>query len=96
MLLGEPITAADVASIDPDFAQHHLGTLLQDDGVARMEALLFDQLRFVGAAAKGSGEDESGDEGNADVELVKGGRQRRVTERNKRLCVATSDCTRTF
>lgn len=78
MLLEEPITAADVVSIDPDFAQHHLGTVLRGGGVAQMEALLFGELYFVAAPPDGVG---------ADVELIKGGKKKRVTERNKKLCV---------
>lgn len=74
MLLGEPITAADVASIDPDFAQHHLGTVLRDGGVAEMESLLFDDLRFIAPTSDRVGEM---------VELIEGGRHKRVTERNK-------------
>ena len=75
MLLHEPITAEDVRRVDPDFARHRVEALLQDGGVATMEAALMDELTFVGVAR--GGEEEEGEE------LIPGGASIRVTEETK-------------
>jgi len=71
-----------VQRIDPGFFKFRLKPLLEDDGVAAMEAVTCDNLYFVGLAnqndvAAGGGNPE-GDE------LVAGGRKKRVTEKNKK------------
>ena len=76
VLLHEPITPEDVRRVDADFARHRVYALLQDGGVAAMEAVLMDELRFVAVAHEGDG-DADGEE------LLPGGAAMRVTEDNK-------------
>ena len=81
MLAGEEITAADVRRVDPGYYEHRVAAVLRPGGVAATEALLCDELTFVGAPRRAAGAAEAVVvEGE---ELVKGGAGVRVTERNK-------------
>lgn len=75
VLLGEKITASDVARIDPAFAQHRISALLEPGGVAAMEELGIGELRFVGVPVGCTEEEEE--------ELIPNGRAVVVTEENK-------------
>lgn len=75
VLLGEKITASDVARIDPSFAQHRISALLEPGGVAAMENLGIGELTFVGVPVGGTEEEEE--------ELIPNGRNVVVTEDNK-------------
>ena len=83
VLLGERITAFDVARIDPTFARHRVMGVLKAGGVAEMEAVLCDELKMVGVPMANA----SNNGGRAAVEpdeLFEGGRNVRVTEKNKK------------
>ena len=77
VLLAEAISAQDVSRVDPTFAQHRVHAVLKPGGVAEMEAILCDELTFVGVAMEAGGDEEG-------EELVPGGSKIRVTEENKR------------
>lgn len=68
VLLGEQITMSDVARLDPQFAELRIVNLLKPGGVTAVEEMLGDHLTFVGTNEE---------------ELIDGGKDVRVTERNK-------------
>ena len=84
MLLGEQITAAEIARFDPDFARHRIAPLLREGGVAEMEEILCDSIYFVSVP-----EDAGVGVTPREEELVSGGRQIRVTELNKERCACS-------
>jgi hypothetical protein len=77
VLMGEAISPDDVKRIDPSFFKHRVEAVMKEGGVAEMEAVLCDDLFFVGVPIEG-------EETSDPVELCENGRTRKVTEKNKR------------
>ena len=73
LMLGESITASDVARVDPEFAKWRVHAVLAPGGVAAVEELLCDELYFVATPM----------EGQEELELCPGGKGKRVSEENK-------------
>mmetsp|Transcript_97032 Transcript_97032/g.182486 ORF Transcript_97032/g.182486 Transcript_97032/m.182486 type:complete len:890 (+) Transcript_97032:67-2736(+) len=74
ILLGREVTAHDIKAVDPEFFQHRIKMLLEDDGVQKMEAILMDELYFMSAETRMRPVAEP---------LKSGGERLRVTEENK-------------
>jgi len=79
VILGEAITSYDVKRIDPTFYKSRVATIMEKDGVKKMEAILYDELYFVGMPTN----EEEAEEGTGEP-LMKGGATIRVTETNKK------------
>lgn len=79
ILLGEEITADEVARIDPHFAEHRIAALLKPGGVAELEDILCEELTFVSVP----GEASRGEVANQTVDLLESGSKIRVTEKSK-------------
>lgn len=75
-----PVDANDIRQLEPDFYRHRVEAILRPSGVAEMEAILGERVRFTAAptdAHRGTVE-----------ELMPGGAERLVTEDNKEEYVA--------
>lgn len=73
-LLMHPVDLEDVWRLDPDFFRHRVALVLQEGGLAEIEAALQEPLRFVSAPTEVAHQQK---------ELLPGGAQRSVTQENK-------------
>ena len=78
VILGEAITSYDLKRIDPQFYKNRVELILEEEGVQKMESILYDELYFVGMPKN----EEEAEEGTGE-ELIAGGKTIRVTEANK-------------
>ena len=79
VILGEAITSYDVERTDPTFYKSRVAIVMEKNGVEKMEAIMYDELYFVGMPTT----EEEAEEGTGEP-LIKNGATTRVTESNKK------------